>query len=60
MSAQPFYVWNAAWRDYCATILLVLPKRYGEWYSKHSMVGSRYGEAHGKQVSGMDQGLAHR
>jgi len=36
MSAQPFCAWNAAWRDYCATILLVLPKRDGGWESKHS------------------------
>jgi hypothetical protein len=54
MSAQPFYAWDTSWRDDCATILLVWPKRDGGWESKHSMVGSRYGEARGKQVSGMN------
>jgi hypothetical protein len=60
MSAQLFYAWNAAWRDCCATILLVLPKRDGGWESTHSMVGSRYGEARGKQVSGMNLRQVHR
>src|SRR6266705_412602 len=27
MSAQPFCAWNAAWRENCATIFLVLPER---------------------------------
>src|SRR5579859_6519193 len=34
MSAQPFSACNAAWRDSCATLLLVLPKRDGGWESK--------------------------
>jgi len=50
MSAQPFSAWNAAWRDSCARIL----QRHGGWESTHSMVLRGYGEARGKQVSGMD------
>jgi hypothetical protein len=34
MSAQPFSAWNVAWRDSCATILLIVPKRDGGWESK--------------------------
>jgi hypothetical protein len=60
MSAQPFCVCNTAWREYCATIFLVLPERDGEWESKHAMVRERYGEACGKQVSGMDLRRVHR